>query len=257
MKIYVLSDNHAQRKFKAEWGLSFYIEHDGKKILFDFGSSDLFIKNAEKLGIDVLDADYYILSHGHWDHGDGLKFMPKIKVISHPDIFIKRYSKERYIGLEYTYEEAMEKFDFVFSKKPYNITDDIIFLGEIPRVTEFESKETYFLKDDGTLDYVWDDSGIVIKTEKGLVVISGCAHAGICNTIEYAKKITGIDRVYAVLGGFHLKDDGELTLKTIEYLKDMKINHIKTSHCTSFPALVQFANGLGSMPYGAGDIIEL
>lgn len=257
MKIYVLSDNHAQRKFDGEWGLSFYIEHDNKKILFDFGSSDLFIKNANILGIDVLDADYYILSHGHWDHGDGLKFMPEIKIICHPEIFIKRYSKDRYIGLEYTYEEAMKRFDFVFSREAYKITDDIIFLGEIPRVTEFESKETYFVKQDGTLDYVRDDSAIVIKTEKGLVVISGCAHAGICNTIEHAKKVTGVDKIHAVLGGFHLKDGGELTLKTIEYLKNADIEHIKTSHCTSFPALVQFANDLNSMPYGAGDIIEL
>lgn len=256
MKIYVLTDNHAQRGFAAEWGLSLYIE-DNEKILFDFGDSDLYLKNAEKLGLDVLAADHFVLSHGHWDHGNGLRYLPNRPLICHPDSFIKRYRGTKYLGLPYTFDEAQERFRLILSSEPYKINDNTIFLGGIPRVTEFESKGTDQVKEDGSLDLVMDDSGIVIKTEKGLIVISGCAHAGICNTVEYAKKVTGIDKVYAVLGGFHLKGGDELTRKTIEYLKGLNIEMIRTTHCTAFPALVEFANAFGSIPFASGQVLEL
>ena len=88
------------------------------------------------------------------------------------------------------------------------------------------------------MDFVEDDSGLVFKTDKGLVVISGCAHSGICNIIEYAKKTTGINKVYAVIGGFHLKGEDDLTTKTIEYLKTIDIEYLSTSHCTEFQLLL-------------------
>lgn len=261
MNIYVLVDNRTGGKLGAEWGLSFYIEFNGKNILFDFGASDLYIENGKRQGIDVFDADYYVLSHGHSDHGNGLKFMSRGRLICHPEAFIKRYianSKDKtHIGLPYSLKEAKEKFDIIMADKPYEIDDDIIFLGQIPRVTDFESKSTEFIKEDGTWDFVEDDSGLVFKMDKGLVIISGCAHSGICNIIKYAKKVTGINKVYAVIGGFHLKGNDEITNKTIEYLKTMNIEYLSTSHCTQFPALVQFANILDSMPFKVGDIIEL
>lgn len=257
MKINILTDNHALRDFDAEWGLSMFIEFNKQTILFDFGNSDLFLRNAEKLGLDVLNADYFVLSHGHWDHGNGLRFLPKRKLICHPGSFIKRYRGDKYLGLPYTFEESKEKFDLILSSRPLEIYKDVYFLGSIPRIIEFESKGTDQVKEDGTIDLVEDDSGLVIKTDKGIVVISGCAHAGICNTIEHAKKITNINKVYAVLGGFHLKGEDEVTTKTIEYLKRLNINYISTSHCTRFPALVQFANAFGSRPFESGQVIEL
>lgn len=257
MKINILTDNHALRNFNAEWGLSMFIEFNDKTILLDFGNSDLFIENGKKLGLEVLNADYFVLSHGHWDHGNGLKFLPKRKLICHPGSFIKRYRGDNYLGLPYTLEQAKEKFDLFLSNDYFEIYKDVFFLGSIPRIIEFESKGTDQVKEDGTLDLVEDDSGLVIKTEKGIVIISGCAHAGICNTIEHARKITNTDKVYAVLGGFHLKGEDEVTNKTIEYLKKLNINYISTSHCTRFPALVQFANAFGSKPFESGQVIEL
>jgi len=256
MKIYVLTDNHAQRDFRAEWGLSFYIEST-KNILFDFGDSDLFLKNAEKLGLDILSADHFVLSHGHWDHGNGLRYMPFRKLICHPGCFINRYRGENYLGLPFKKEEAEKKFDLCLSDKPLSIDENITFLGEIPRTVEFESRGSGQTLEDGSNDPVMDDSGIVIKTEKGIVVITGCAHAGICNTVEYAKKVTGDDNVYAVLGGFHLKGGDEVTDKTIAYLKNMNIDFMCTGHCTAFPALAEFTNVFGSQPLAAGKIIEL
>ncbi len=257
MKIYVLTDNHALRNFDAEWGLSFFIEVGDKKILMDYGNTDLYIKNSKKLGLEIFNADYFVLSHGHWDHGNGLVHLPKCKLICHPGSFIKRFRGDTYLGLPYTYEEASERFELDMYSEAYEFSKNIFFMGTIPRDTEFESKGTDQVLEDGELDLVEDDSGIAIKTEKGLVVISGCAHAGICNTIEHAKEITGEDNVYAVLGGFHLKGGDELTELTIEYLKKQDIKFISTSHCTRFPALVQFANAFGSCPFETGQIIEL
>lgn len=102
-----------------------------------------------------------------------------------------------------------------------------------------------------------DDSALVFKTGEGLVIISGCAHSGICNTVEYAKQVSGIDRVFAVLGGFHLKGGDRLTERTIDYLMKSNIESIRTSHCTQFDALVQFANAFGSKPFASGMTIEL
>jgi 7,8-dihydropterin-6-yl-methyl-4-(beta-D-ribofuranosyl)aminobenzene 5'-phosphate synthase len=257
MKINVLTDNHALRNFDAEWGLSMFIEFEGKTILMDYGNSDLFIRNGEKLGLDVLDADYFVLSHGHWDHGNGLKYLPSCSLICHPGSFINRYRGKTYLGLPYTLEEAQEKYNLVMREGPLEIFKNAYFIGGIPRLVEFESKGTDQVLEDGSLDLVEDDSGIVFKTEKGIVVISGCAHAGICNTIEYAKKITNTDKVYAVIGGFHLKGNDEVTNMTIEYLKSLNIEYISTSHCTRFPALVQFANEFGSKPFESGQVIEL
>lgn len=205
MKIHVLVDNHASRDFSAEWGLSLFIE-SSKKLLFDFGSSDLYIRNAKKLGIDIMTADCFVLSHGHWDHGNGLEHISGKRLVCHPEAFLKRYRKDgSYIGLPFNIEEAKKKFELELTREPYMIDEKTIFLGQIPRVVDFESKSTNFVKEDGSMDLVMDDSALVFKTEKGLVVISGCAHSGICNTVEYAKRVSGIDRVFAVLGGFHLK----------------------------------------------------
>lgn len=257
MKIHVLTDNHALRNFDAEWGLSFFIEACGQTILFDYGNTDLYMKNAIKLGLDIFRADHYVLSHGHWDHGNGLRYLPHRKLICHPGSFIKRYRGDRYLGLPYTFEEAKERFELDLHDEPYEFAKDLFFMGTVPRVTPFESKGTDQVLENGELDLVEDDSGIVIKTEKGLVVISGCAHAGICNTIEHAKRFTGEDRIHAVLGGFHLKGGDDLTEKTINYLKRQDIDYISTSHCTRFPALVQFANAFGSVPFETGQVLEL
>ncbi len=256
MKIYVLADNHASTKCKAEWGLSLFIE-SSKKILFDFGASDLFLQNAEKLKLNVNDADYFVLSHGHWDHGNGLAYLSDKKLVCHPEVFLKRYSGSRYIGLPFSYDKAQENFELITSTIPVKIDENITYLGEIPRITEFEGKNSVFKKEDGSVDNIRDDSALAITTEQGLVIITGCAHAGICNTIEYAKTISGVQKVYAVMGGFHLQGQDEVTSKTIEYLKGQKIQKIMPSHCTEFPALAEFYLKLGSSPYKAGQIIEL
>lgn len=244
MKISILTENVAQSHFKAEHGLSYFIEYDDKKILFDTGQSDVFLKNAKKLNINLEKLDFIVLSHGHFDHGDGLKYLNNNKLICHNNVFIKRYRKHdnSYLGLALNFEELSQKFEIIKTKKSYKITENIIFLGEIPRITSFESKTTSFIDQNGNDDFVLDDSAIVIIKEDKLIIITACSHSGICNIIEHAKKITGINKIEAVIGGFHLKHNNLQTKQTIKYFKEQKINQILPSHCTQFPALVAFYN---------------
>lgn len=242
MKITVLTDNAAGRNCLAEFGLSYLIEAD-KKILLDAGNSDVFKINAERLGISLNDVDMVVLSHGHWDHGNGLKHFGNKTLVTHPASFSKRYNKKNnsYVGLELSLDELKERYKVITSKTPYNISSEIIYLGEIPRLNDFESQQTHFKLEDGSEDFVLDDSGLVVKTLHGIVVITGCAHSGICNTVEYACKVTGTDKVLAVFGGFHLKGDFEVTHRTIEYFKQKQIEHVCPSHCTAFPAMAAFS----------------
>lgn len=256
MKIHVLVDNHARRKFAAEWGLSVFIENRDKKILFDYGHSDLFLRNAEKMGLNILDADFFVLSHGHWDHGNGLRYLPsrqpQIKMICHPGCFIERFRGNSYLGLSSTFSELNEKFEFDLHKEPYEFTEDVFFLGEVKRKTDFENKVTNFVKKDGTMDLVADDSGIVVKTSEGLVILTGCGHAGVCNTIEHAIDITGDERIFALMGGFHLKGNDEITFRTVKELSKYGVKHLYPTHCTEYEALVEFTSVFHSKPLNCG-----
>lgn len=241
MKLTVLTENTASEKFLAEHGLSYYIEDD-INILFDTGHSNIFLKNAQRFNINIDNIETVVLSHGHWDHGNGLKYIDNKKLICHPFAFQKRFKRnsDDNIGLELSFKEIVSKFEIIPSKKPYSISKNIIFLGEIPRLNTFEAKTTSFALEDNTDDFIIDDSALVIKLNHSIVIISGCAHSGICNIIEYAKLITGIDKIRAVIGGFHLKHNNHQTKETIKYLKSQDISEIYPSHCTELPALVAF-----------------
>ncbi len=244
MNISILIDNVAGDRCLAEHGLSYLIRHDGQNILFDTGHSDAFLKNAETMGIDLeQDVSVIVLSHGHWDHGDGLRFIKDKKLITHPSVFLKRYRQRdhSYIGLALNKDEMASRFQLITSEKPYFITENIIFLGSIPRKNNYEAQSTTFIDEKGEKDFVPDDSAMVIIHNNEIFLISGCAHAGICNTIEYAKEVVGISKVNLVLGGFHLKYDDYQTKQTIQYIKGQKIKSIYPSHCTELPALKAFA----------------
>lgn len=243
MKITVLTENCAGAGFLAEHGLSYLIEAEGEKILFDTGSTDVFIKNAKTLGIDIqTEVDTVILSHGHGDHGDGLQYINNKTLISHPGVFLKRFRNrdDSIVGLKLNKRDLEQKFNLILKEEPYYISDEIVFLGQIPRLNDFEAKTTTFSDEFGQPDFVMDDSAVVVIQDKELVVITACSHSGICNIIDYACKITGINIVRAVIGGFHLKQNNLQTKQTINFLKKNGIEKIYPSHCTELPALVAF-----------------
>jgi 7,8-dihydropterin-6-yl-methyl-4-(beta-D-ribofuranosyl)aminobenzene 5'-phosphate synthase len=258
MKISILTDNHPGSRTPAEHGLSYLIEYDGKKLLFDTGQSDMFLRNAATMNLNLTDINLVILSHGHYDHGDGLSDLTGGSLLCHPGCFVKRYRKRdhTYIGLKSTKSEIEQKFNLVTSSEPYKITERIIFLGQIPRITDFESNTSSFVFEDEIPDFVQDDSAVVLLLTDGLFIITGCGHAGIVNTLEYAKKVAGTKKLIGIMGGFHLKEVDLQTTETIRYLKGNNIEHVYPSHCTGLPALSAFYQSFGMPLIKTGDIMD-
>lgn len=258
LKITVLNDNVAGRWCRAEHGLSFLIEAD-RKVLFDTGSSNLIQYNAQILNVDLAKIDTVVLSHGHDDHTGGLMLFEGVKLVCHPEVFLERYRKSNHtsLGMQWPEAEIRSKFELQTSREPVKLSDQIWFLGEIPRRNEFESKKTAFRKADGTDDFVMDDSGLAIVTRKGLVVVSGCAHSGICNMTEHAIKVTGEERVHTIIGGFHLQNDDEITQSTIDWMKMKNVEQLVPSHCTGFSAQVAISKSFRFIPVKSGNIIEI
>jgi len=260
MKLTVLTENVAGAGFLAEHGLSYLIEVDGKVILFDTGHTDVFLKNGKQLGINLPDKiDIIVLSHGHWDHGDGLRFIRNKTLITHPGVFMKRYRKKNFseIGLQLSKDDIADKFNLITSTKPFKIADNIIFLGEIPRSNDFEAQTTSFVDENDNPDFVPDDSALVVTENNKLTVVTGCSHAGICNIISYAIQVTGIQKVKTAIGGFHLKHNNRQTQQTIDFFKELAIEQIYPSHCTEFEALAAFSREFAISQIKTGMVLEL
>jgi 7,8-dihydropterin-6-yl-methyl-4-(beta-D-ribofuranosyl)aminobenzene 5'-phosphate synthase len=258
MRISVLTENYAGIATMAEHGLSYLIEFDGKRILFDTGQSDMFLKNAIKLNINPEDIDMIVLSHGHFDHGNGLRYLAGGNLLCHPGCFARRFRKSdySYIGLEFTRDKLKEKFNLTTSKEPFKISEKIFFQGEIPRLTDFESQKTSFVFEDRNPDFVTDDSSLVLILSEGLFILTGCGHSGIVNTVENAKKITGKKDIFGIMGGFHLKEVDFQLNETIRYLRKNNVRHIMPSHCTELPALSTFHINFASRQISTGDILN-
>lgn len=245
MKLKILMDNHTEIDvyYLGEPAVSYWIETEGKAFLFDAGYSDAFLKNAEDMGIDVTKAEAVLLSHSHNDHTGGLKpllqrnFDKKPRCIAHPDALLPHDWNGMDIGSPVSQEELEEKFDLHLTKEPVWLTEKLVWLGQIPHTLDFEpayaigTVEKNGKKED---DYITDDTALAYIGEKGLSIITGCSHAGICNIIAYAKKLTGVEKVQSVLGGFHLFHVDERTKDTIAYLKEENIPELYPCHCTSF-----------------------
>ncbi len=262
MKLYILNDNRPKTLYGSEHGLSWLIEAEGKRVLFDAGPSDIFLHNARKMGVSLDEVDTVVLSHGHYDHGNGLIYLertPPRTLVCHPAAFEGKYHKgsDMWLGLPLTRAEAEKRFNLITTTYPYRVTDEILFLGEIPRRNDFESKSTAFADREGHDDFMPDDSGVAVITPGGLVVITGCGHAGICNTVAHAREVTGVREVRAVMGGFHLKKDDEVTRATVRWLKENGVQQAFPSHCTELPALARFYEHFGNEFLRSGDVIEL
>lgn len=259
MRVSILVDNTPGPNTLAEHGLSYLIDYGDKKTLFDTGQTDLFLRNAEIMNLDTKDVHQIVLSHGHFDHGNGLNHINGGNLICHPGCFAKRYRKSggSYIGLKNDEDSIRDKFNLVTTAQPHQIFNGAYFLGEIPRITDFESKTTSFIFEDGTPDYVMDDSALAFRVKDGVFVITGCGHAGIVNTLEYAKKVTGQPSIVGIMGGFHLKENNLQTQKTIEYLKDNNIELVYPSHCTAIPALEEFRRSFNVPQIKTGDILTI
>ncbi|AWR96760.1 MBL fold metallo-hydrolase [Acidianus sulfidivorans JP7] len=272
LKITVLSDNFTSTIIPpliGEWGFSAYIEADGIKILYDVGNSGLpVLYNSEKLNINLRDIDYLILSHGHSDHTGGLgnkELLEKLKgktLIAHPNIIEKKFlnwnNKLQYIGLPISKEELETNFNVIFTKKPLEFSSGIIFSGEIKRYENPElNSGLYRGGEEGVeTDHLFDDAALFINTTKGLVILTGCGHSNVLNIINYAKEVTNIRNVYAVLGGFHLLSSDPKYVNEVIGKLSSESSKIGPSHCSG-----NLAKSLVSkdqfVDFGVGKIFQI
>lgn len=222
-------------------------------------SSTCLLHNAGLMRANISTIDGIVLSHGHFDHFGGLigllKEIPReVPLTVHPDAFLERRMNipmvGRPTGIPRLDEEVVTEAGAVIrkSRTPTLLASDLLLTtGEIERITSFEKGFPWAeanINGDWTVDPFHDDQGLIIKVRnKGLVVISGCAHAGIINTIQHARKITKTDKVHAVLGGFHLTGPlfDQVIPPTIDALQKIGPDLIIPMHCTGWNAISQFA----------------
>ena len=276
MKLTVLVDNNTliDRYFFAEPGIALYLEQGGKRILLDVGYSDIFIKNAQKMNIDLRTLDYVVLSHGHLDHTWGLDPLVRLyteskiegiphkrpTVMAHPSLFFSKKFDEMEIGSLVSQDKLSIHFPIELSKDPIWLTDRILFLSEIERKNDFEGKKSIgsIIKPDGEgPDYLYDDTALVYKSAQGLVIITGCSHSGICNIIEQAKKLCKEDRVIDIVGGLHLLDPSKKQLQgTLEYLKKLNPKQTHPCHCTDLNSKIALSKVVNLKEVGVGLVLE-
>jgi 7,8-dihydropterin-6-yl-methyl-4-(beta-D-ribofuranosyl)aminobenzene 5'-phosphate synthase len=204
-----------------------------------------------------------VLSHGHYDHADGLEYIKNKTIFCHPDCFLKRYSKDtgEFKGMAMSKEKLSENNQLILSTESCALQPGSFFLTGIPRHFEFEAKDFPTVLEDGSVDKLFDDGGLAISTAKGVVVITGCAHSGICNTVEYAKSVCDNDEIYAVVGGFHLRQVDENFDRVVTYLKGLGVQHLLTGHCTCDEACEimarQMHNEVNFKVLGAGKVFDI
>ena len=263
MELTVLVDNNTfiDQYYLGEPAACYYLEDGEKRILFDVGYSNVFLQNAHKLEIDISSITDIVISHGHNDHTGGLKYIGKssvftnVRVTAHKDIFKKRYAGDLEIGCPVDISDLEEKFKLNLTEEPFNINDDIIFLGEIPSYNNFERTKPVGLIQDGNElqdDFVKDDSALVYKNDKGLFIITGCSHSGICNIVEHARHVCNEDRISGIIGGFHLTALSDQLSKTIEYFKRNNISNLFPAHCVSFAAKAEMNKHINLSEVGVG-----
>lgn len=267
MKLTVLTDNYTYtgKYCYGEPGFSCYIEDGEHRILFDTGYSDIFLKNARTLGLDLSGVTTVVLSHGHNDHTGGLTHfarqygMSDVSLVAHPGVLDRREIDGRPAGIGFTQSQLEVMCKLVLTREPVRISDNIAFLGGIPQLCDFEKRSAVGQRETQSgmaPDYVLDDSALVYRGQDGIFVITGCAHSGICNIVEYAKQICHDDRVLGVLGGFHMPKLDDRARAASEYLVGQDIRALCPCHCVGFDAKAYMNSFRPIREVGVGFAIE-
>lgn len=266
MKITTLVENLVYvPNLKAEHGLSFLIETNDVKFLFDTGQTDVLVHNAERKKIDLSQIDFVVLSHGHYDHSGGLDAFFEInqhaQVYLKPDTLQLKYSGDgRKIGMKRELRARTNRFQCVTTET--EIAPSIFLMPQIPIVyqidTHFERMKTE-VNSQRIADEFSDELFLVIRQAESLVVISSCSHRGISNMCEYAKQYFKLP-ISMVLGGFHTRNaTPEQYLHLVSYFEANSIKNIGTCHCTGIDGFLQLKQSLGNTVFYnyVGNCIEI
>ncbi len=238
----------------GEQGLSFWLETPDTQILFDTGQSDLILRNAHMLGVPLETLDVIALSHGHYDHSGGLQAVlniaPEAQVLMHPDAMKAKFSRRgegqyRDISMPHLDEAAIRRggHELLYTGAPTVIRQGFYLTGPIPRATDFETTGGAFFQDvEGQRpDQLIDDQALFFEAPEGIVLILGCAHSGVVNTMHYVAELTRQNRFYCVMGGMHLKNATRNRLdETLQAFHDYDVQWIGLAHCTGTRAVAEF-----------------
>lgn len=245
----------------GEYGFSCLITIDDRSLLFDTGSAGALFHNSKALGIKLEEIEDVVISHGHFDHTGSLlpllEQYGKKKIYAHsrlllPRLFPLNNGRLKKIGSPFSHEELEQAgAEFVFIDNFTEIRSGVYISGEIPRNNDYEDTGGDFrVEDNGKVqgDKLEDDMALIIDHPEGLIIISGCAHSGLINTIDHAIRVTGKSKILAYIGGTHLFNATPMRIdQTVTALQSYDINKLIVAHCTGFYAAARLYNQLGAM----------
>jgi len=279
VRVIVLSDNYVVKPspLLGEWGLSLLIEVESggstTRILYDTGQTGIaLVNNMRVLDIDPNTIDYLVLSHGHYDHTGGVPKLlesvtKKLTILLHPSAFEKkvvlRSGVLKYIGVPFSKSLLEDKGWLIETRDPVEISPGALFSGEVTRYGYPEYTPDMYAIRDGKIvkDHMMDDSALIVNLrDKGLVIITGCGHAGILNIVEHAFTVTGVRRLYAIIGGLHLeRESRDNVLDVAKRLRDLDVKLVVPLHCTGREATQTLREVLADRVLlgGVGTIVEL
>lgn len=245
----------------AEHGLSYWVDSGKARVIFDTGASGVVLEhNANMLGIDVAKADAIVLSHGHIDHVGGLetvlRMVPLVPIYMHPDapnpkftgVHGKMHRSDTLYFVGRKFRESGRKI--IESREPVEVASGIWMTGEVPRTNDFENTGGPFFKEMERTnpDPLPDDQSLYIPTDKGTIVVTGCAHAGLINTLDYVRKLTNAAPIRFVIGGTHLESASpERMERTFAELKRLGVTEIHPCHCTGMMQSVRLCESVGGL----------
>ncbi len=255
VRVTILVENRSERAdLGAEHGFAALVESPDGAVLFDTGASDLVVRNARALRADLRGVNAVALSHGHYDHCGGLSAVleeldPEVKVFAHPAALERKYAVRpgkptRSIGMP----QIPGGSRLSLSAGTQEVLPGMVLLGQIPRSTAYEDTGgPFFLDPDGANpDFLPDDTSLLVATPSGPVLITGCAHSGIVNTVHSAAALLGEKRFAAILGGMHLTDASARRIdRTISDLSEFEVGLIFPAHCTGNAAREAFRDAYG------------
>ena len=273
-RLTILVDNSSATGLVCEHGLSLWIEAEDRRILFDTGQGTALERNGRSLGIELNQTDFLIASHGHYDHTGGIKLIfdiaPEVKVYLHPMALGPKYSQKdrqvKPIGMPDSAKDAIQDFGgkrrVFWTEIPTEIIPGLFVTGPIPRITDFEDTGGKFYVDPccQTADQLVDDQAIFFETIRGLVVLLGCAHAGVVNTVDFITKFMQKNHLFAIIGGMHLLNASLLRIdNTIDVLNQYGVQVVAPLHCTGKTASERMQNAFGDryVPMKTGETISL
>ncbi|TRO78798.1 MBL fold metallo-hydrolase [Desulfuromonas acetexigens] len=269
IRLTILCENSVrpQANLIGEHGFACHVETPAGNYLFDTGQGFGIIQNALTLKKDLAKLKAILLSHGHYDHTGGLPEVLRrtgpIDVHGHPDLFLARYREDRFIGIPHRreYLEA-QGARFILNREMHKVAQGLWLTGEVPRHTAFEQGDplmTAVCCGTTSHDDILDDLSLVVESEKGLILVLGCAHAGLVNIMDHVLAKLGRDGFYAILGGTHLgfADDAQFE-RTLQALDNYKVEKLGVSHCTGLPHAARLQAILGERFFfgSVGSVLE-